>query len=190
MKKMIYTLFMSLLAFTLCACSQDKQSAMYIRPSEFSDETLEILNLFDDEIQFFDISLDESVKSHTISVWVYREGEWIEDGTISGNIDYLTGRIAIKLSETSCALYTIDESGHAKYSYPTLETSFDESTEIGGTRIDREIPIELNKEIPIWVKIATTTSGMKVMDITDDFRNAECNAGIAITLTVSDEVVE
>ena len=190
MKKIVCALFVGLLAFTLCACSQDKQSAMYIKPSEFSDETLEVLDLFDDEIQFFDISLDGSVKSHTISVWVYRDGEWIEDGKTSGNIDYLTGRIAVRLTETSYDLYTIDESGHVKYSYPTLETPFEESTGIGGTRIDREIPIELNKEMPIWIKIGTTKNNMKVMDITDDFRNADCNAGIAITLTVSDEVVE
>lgn len=190
MKKIICTLFVGLLAFALCACSPDNRSAMYIKPSEFSDETLEVLDLFDDEIQFFDISLDERAKSHTISVWVYRDGEWIEDGKTSGNIDYLTGRIAVRLTKTSYDLYTIDESGHVKCSYPALETSFDESTGIGDVRIDREIPIELNKEIPIWVKIGTTTNSLEVMDITEDFRNAQCNAGIAITLTVSDEVVE
>ena len=49
---------------------------MYIKPSELSDETMEVLDLFDDEIQFFDISFDETVKSYAISVWVYRDGEW------------------------------------------------------------------------------------------------------------------
>ena len=71
-----------------------------------------------------------------------------------------------------------------------METQFDESMGIGGTKIDRETPIELNKEIPIWFKIGTITNSMKVMDITDDFRNAECDAGIAITLTASDKIVE
>ena len=41
---------------------------MYIKPSELSDETMEVLDLFDDEIQFFDISFDETVKSYAISV--------------------------------------------------------------------------------------------------------------------------
>ena len=71
-----------------------------------------------------------------------------------------------------------------------METQFDESMGIGGTKIDRETPIELNKEIPIWFKIGTITNSMKAMDITDDFRNAECDAGIAITLTASDKIVE
>ena len=189
MKKIIYALLVGSLIFTFCACSQNKQSAMYIKPSEFSDETMEVLNLFDDEIQFFDIAFDETVKSYAISVWVYRNGEWVEDGMTVGNIDHLIGKIAVRLTETSCDLYTIDASGHVKYSIPTLETPFDESTGIGGTKIDREIPIELNKEIPVWVKIGTTSNSMEVMDITDDFRNAECNAGIAITLTASDKKV-
>ncbi len=191
MKKIICALFAGLLTLTLCACSQEKQSAMYIKPSDFSDETLEVLELFDDEIQFFDLSLDETAKSHTISVWVYRDGEWVEDGKTFGNIDRSAGRIAVRLTETSYDLYTMDdENGHVKYSYPALDTPFEESIGTGGARIDRETPIELNKEIPIWVKIGTTANSMKSMNITDDFRNAECNAGIAVTLTVSDEIAE
>ncbi len=58
---------------------------MYIKPSELSDETMEVLDLFDDEIQFFDISFDETVKSYAISVWGYRDGEWAEDGMTVGN---------------------------------------------------------------------------------------------------------
>ena len=146
--------------------------------------------MFDDEIQFFDISFDETAKSYAVSIWVYRDGEWVEDGTTAGNIDHLTGRIAVRLTETGCDLYTIDENGHVKYSFPTVDTPFDESTGVGGTRIDREVPIMLNKEIPLWVKIGTTANSMRVLDITDDFRNTECNAGVAVTLTVSDVGVD
>lgn len=190
MKKIICALLVGVIAFSLCACSQDEQSAMYIKPTEFSEETLEVLDLFDDEIQFFDISLDESVKSFSISVWVYRDGEWIEEGKTRGNNDFSGKRIAIRLTETGYDLYNIYEDGHEKYSYPALDTPFEESMGIGSSRIDREIPIELNKEIPILVKVGTSSNRMKVLNITEDFREIECNAGIAVTLTVSDEVVE
>ena len=89
MKKIIYALLVGVIIFTLCACSQNKHSTMYIKPSELSDETMEVLGLFDDEIQFFDISLDENVKSFEISVWVYRDGEWFEDGKTHGDNDFL-----------------------------------------------------------------------------------------------------
>jgi len=163
---------------------------MYIKPSNFSAETLEVLELFDDAIQFYDLSLNETAKSYAMSVWVYRDGEWNEDGKTSGKIDFLTGRIAVSLTGTGYTLYTMDESGHVKYSSPALDTPFEESFGIGSVRIDRKTPIELNKEIPIWVKIGTTSNTMRAMDITNDFRNAECNAGVAVTLTVSDEIVE
>ena len=189
MKKKIYAILLGVLILTLCACTQNKPSAMYIKPSVFSEETTEVLNLFDDEIQFFDIAVDETVKSYAISIWVCRNGEWVENGMTVGNLDHLTGRIAVRVTETSCDIYTIDEDGHVKYSFPTADIPFDKSTGIGGTRIGQQTPIELNKEIPIWVKIGTMANSMRVMDITDDFRNAECNAGIAVTLTASDKVV-
>ena len=74
--------------------------------------------------------------------------------------------------------------------YPSLDTPFEESMGIGYSKIDREIPIELNKEIPICVKIGTSSNRMEVLDITEDFRKIECDAGIAVTITVSDEIVE
>ena len=40
------------------------------------------------------------------------------------------------------------------------------------------------------MKIGSKTSSMENYNITEDFRTMECNAGIVITLTVSDELVE
>ena len=68
--------------------------------------------------------------------------------------------------------------------YPSLDTPFEESMGIGYSKIDREIPIELDKEIPICVKIGTSSNRMEVLDITEDFRKIECDAGIAVTITV------
>ena len=108
MKKKIYAILLGALIVTLCGCSQNKPSAMYIKPSVFSEETTEVLNLFDDEIQFFDIAVDETVQSYAISIWVCRNGEWVENGMTVGNMDHLTGRIAVRITETSCDIYTID----------------------------------------------------------------------------------
>lgn len=190
MKKTISVLLAVAMLFSLCACSQNEETKMSIKPTEFSEETLEVLELFDDEIQFFDISLDETGKSFEISIWVYRDGMWFEEGKMQGNGDFLGKRIAIRLSENSYDLYNIYDDGYEKCSYPYLDTSFEESMGIGGTKIDREIPIQLNKETPIWVKIGTYSNRMRFLDITEDFRKVECNAGIAVTITVSDEIVE
>ncbi len=190
MKKLICALLAGLLMLTLCACELDYPYTMYIKPSKLSEETLEVLSLFDDGIQFFDLSVDETVKSFVISVWVYRDGEWNEDGKISGKVDYLSGRIAVGLNQTGYALYTMDESGHTKYSSPSLDTPFEESVATCSVRIDRKTSLTLNKEIPIWFKIGKTSYARGAMDITTDFRTVECNAGIAVTLTVSDEIVE
>ena len=190
MKKILATVMCIVIALGLTACTNNKQKEMSIKPSEFSEETIKVLDLLDDELQFFDISLDETIKSYTMAVWVYRNGEWNEDGKTYGNVDFKSSQIAVNLTTNSYELYMIDDTGHTSYGYPNLETDFENSIGIGGSRIDREIPLELNKETPIWVKLGTDKDSMEVMDITKDFRNSDCNAGVAITLTVSDEVVE
>ena len=163
---------------------------MYIKPSEFTEETREVLDLFDDEVQFFDIVLDETVKSETITVWVYRDGEWEESGKTTGPVDTLERRIAIRLTEDSYELYSIDESGHVKYTSPELNTNFDESMAILGSRVEGETKLVLNEETPILMKIGAEASSMESYNVTEDFRKMDCNAGVVITLTVSDELAE
>lgn len=172
------------------ACAKTEQKEMYIKPSEFTEETREVLELFDDEVQFFDIVLDETVKSETITVWVYRDGIWEENGKTSGPVDALKRRIAIRLTENSYELYSMDESGHVKYTCPELNVSFDNSVAIIGSRVEGETQLVLNEETPIWMKIGSETSSMENYNVTEDFRTMDCNAGVVITLTVSDEIVE
>ena len=104
--------------------------------SEFTEETREVLDLFDDEVQFFDIVLDETVKSETITVWVYRDGAWEESGKTTGPVDTLERRIAIRLTEDSYELYSMDESGHTKYCYDTLGLERPDGSENEGQMLE------------------------------------------------------
>ena len=96
MKKIICALLAGVLALSLCACARDVQAGMSIAPTAFSEETMDVLKLLGDDIQFYDLSLDGSVKSFALSLWVYRDGEWFEDGKMYGGSDTLGRRIAIR----------------------------------------------------------------------------------------------
>lgn len=189
-KKFVVLAMGVMLMFSLSACTKDDNNTpiqMTIKPSSFSKEITDVLKLFDDELQFFDITLNETAKSETITVWIYKNGEWVEGGKTIGAVDQFNKRIAIRLTDNNYDLYSIEDTGHVKYSSPSLDTTFNESMGISRIRIDGETPIELNKEIPILVKIGTDKDYMKTYDISEDFREYECNAGIAITLTISDQ---
>ena len=189
-KKFVVLVMGVMLMFSLSACTKDDNNTpteMTIKPSSFSKETTDVLKLFDDEIQFFDITLNETAKSERITIWIYKDGEWVQAGHTTGAVNQLNRRIAIRLTETNYDLYSIEDTGYNKYSSSNLDTTFSESMGISRIRIDGETPIELNKEIPIVVKFGTDKDYMKVYDISEDFREYECNAGIAITLTVSDQ---
>ena len=189
-RKYVSVLVVMISVLSLSSCAKTEQQGMYIKPSEFTEETREVLGLFDDEVQFFDIVLDENAKSETITVWVYRDGEWEESGKTSGPVEKQERRIAIRLTENSYELYSMDESGHVKYTSPDLNTNFEESVATIASRIEGETKLVLNEETPIWMKVGSETSSMENHNVTEDFRNMDCNAGIVITLTVSDESVE
>ena len=192
-KKFVVLVMGVMLMFSLSACTKDDNNTpteMTIKPSSFSKETTDVLKLFDDELQFFDITLNETAKSERITIWIYKDGEWVQAGHTTGAVNQLNRRIAIRLTETNYDLYSIEDTGYNKYSSSNLDTTFSESMGISRIRIDGETPIELNKEIPIVVKFGTDKDYMKVYDISEDFREYECNAGIAITLTVSDQEAE
>lgn len=171
--------------------SKNVYDDMYIKPSEFSQETIEVLKLFNDEIQFYDVSLNESAKSYDITIWIYRDGEWVDEGKTYGDVKFIGDRIALRLTENSCDIYNITKNeGYSKASYQLVETSFSNSMSKISRRIDNEEVLELNKEVPIWVKIGTDATSFSVSDFEKNFREIECSAGIVITLTVSDKVVE
>lgn len=196
MKKLLSIFLAVTCILCLTGCSRDltdlseKQDEMYIMPSQFSEETLEVLEVLDHEIQFFDISLNETAKSHTVSVWVYRDGQWHEDGKSYGETKFLGDRYAIRLTETSCELISMDENGHTRSTYPVLDTSFDKSMASAGWRLNEKQTVELNKEMPLWVMIGFKDGSFQVSDLKENFREIECEAGIAVTITVSDEVAD
>ncbi len=186
MKKCASILMAMLLTLPLYACSDKK--GMSIEPSQFSEETAEVLEIFDD-IQFFDISFDESAKSQKISVWVYRDGQWQEDGVIEGEIQSPDERIAVQLTDTGFDLYLMDESGHTQYSYPSLETALEDSAAVLNWKIEEPVPVELDQEVAFWVKTGVEEHSMRTEVTPQDFRSTDCNAGIAVTLTVSEQEI-
>ena len=189
--KKIYVIILVILALSVVATTSLYNSKeMTIQPSEFSDETKKILEIFDNESIFFDLLVDETVKSQTITVWAYDNGVWVENGKTYAEIEYLESQIAIQLEGIGYDLYSINDNGNTKYSYPKIKTDFSKSTVIVDHRIEEPTPIVIDKEIPIWVKIGTDKNTFKTSEISEDFRNADCNSGMAVTITFSDKQVE
>ena len=57
------------------------------------------------------------------------------------------------------------------------------------SRLDNPTEIEANREIPLWVRLGTNKNSMTSITL-DDFRESECDTGLAITITFSDKIVE
>lgn len=190
MRKIFSGLVVLTLLFVLTACSTPKQStqdAMIIKPSEFSEETKRVLDLFDEDIMFFDFAVDETVKSSTVDVWVYENGVWVNKGATSGNVDKTDNQIAIQITESGYNIFTLDESGHIKYSAPEMDIDFENTTQQLSNKVTNPTDIIVGEEIPLWVKIGNTQNGIS---IPTDFRSSNCTAGIAFTVTFSNKELQ
>lgn len=159
---------------------------MIIKSSEFSQETLDVLKLFDDEIQFFDIQLDDTAKSFAISIWQYQDEQWSEIGTTSGQAEFLGNRIAIKLDETTYEIYHMDENGHSSIKSPALDLKFEDTIASIQWKVDQEEILKINEEKIIYAKLGTNKNEFSTSIISTDFREIDCDAGIVITLTLFD----
>ena len=166
---------------------EQNQLGMYIKPSTFSDETLEVLKLFEDEIHFFDIKLDDTAKSFAISIWQYQDDQWNEIGSSSGQSEFLGNRIAIRFDDTDYEIYHMDENGHSSIKSPALDLKFEESMAKIWWTVDQEESLEINQEKMLFVKVGTNKNEVRTSVMSSDFREVECDTGIAITLTIFDK---
>lgn len=174
-----------LLALTACAASapSGQQETMYLRQSEFSEETTRVLALLDEEFIFFDFIVDDTVKSAAVECWVYEDGAWVSQGAISAKITAPENQIALQMKDDSYSIFIMDESGHSKYSASEMDFSFENTTQQLSGIADSPTPIVVGEEIPLWVKIGNDKD---VIASTMDFRTADCSAGVAVTVTFYD----
>lgn len=189
MKKLTILAAAALMVTALTACGNGKSpDKMTISPGSFSEETQEVLKIIDDELLFFEYETDETVKSVSVDLWTYEEDEWINAGGTVGDLTAGGYQAAIRITDEACDIFQIDESGHTKSSYKST-VDFDASGLVVQSRLDNREPIVLNKEIILWVKLGTDNSSIS-SGVGQDFREADCNAGMAVTITFSDKIAE
>ena len=190
MKRIALTILSILLCIMVASCGNDSELPTSISPSDFSKETEDALEIFADELQYYDIVYDDTAKSRSIAVSIYSDGEWVEVGKSYGNVDESSERIAIQLAGDSFELYRIEKDGHEKSGYPSLGSGIESATAFGSTRIDEYTELTIGEETPIWVKLGYNGSSTNEITLDGDFREYECDYGIAVTITVYDVSAE
>lgn len=186
MKKYALPLLLILL-LSLTACGNQKDT-MSISVSSFSKETQEVLDLLSDEFVFFDYRTDATVKSVSVELWCFAGGEWASVGKVYGPLNGESNRLGLRLSEYTCDIYQMESTGHTKSSYP-CPVDFSAVQTVSASRLSSPTRIELNREIPLWVKWGTNSNTLKT-EGPENFRDVDCETGLAVTITFSDQAAE
>lgn len=184
-------LLLSLLALTGCR-KKPEPGAMTIAPAVFSQETQDVLRVLDQEIAFYDYTIDETIKSYAVALWLCENGTWTSAGMSYGNVQPGKARIAVRVTDGGVDLFSIEESGYVKSSYPAMAQG-DSGMAWASTRLNNPTAIRDGEEIPLWVRLgkredATGSTSITVYE--SDFRRGDCDAGVAVTITFSSKAVE
>lgn len=174
---------------TACSKQMEQEKSLFIKPSEFSAETQEILKIMEDEIYFFDYSVDETIKSMRIDIWAYENGAWTGTGNTYGNLEHEHGRIAFRMNDATYDIFEFSETGHVKTSYKST-VDFDECVTKIASTLQHSTEIKPGKEIVLSVKLGYNTLQAVSPGATSYFREADCDRGLAVTAIFSTETVE
>lgn len=192
MKAFVSILLALLLALSLAACStgggQAEKEEMALSPTSFSQETQDVLSILDDELSFFDYQVEEPIQSVSFQLWFCQDGTWESAGRVYGDAKAGEHRIAIRVNGSTCDIFTIDETGHTKSSYPNT-VDFSGCAMTSKTRLTTSAPIADGKEIPLFLWLGTDQNALAVT-LDEDFRELGCTAGVAVTATFSSEAAE
>ncbi len=163
------------------------EETMVVKPSEFSEETKQVMSIFNEEILFFDYKVDESIKSYAIKNFIYVDGAWQDYGSTSANIEDGENRMALKFDETGYAIYNVATNGYNGFKAASPYTAFEETTNQLAYEISAPIDVVPGEEIVLWAKIGSNEDGI---GMSSDFREADCTAGMAFTITFYDEFLK
>lgn len=185
-KRIAALLLAALLLCLLPACGAgEAERENYIEPAELSEETREILKAIGDETVFFDYAVDDDlIRSVHIDILVYQGGKWISGGGSSGSVNEMTGnRVGIRIQDGECSLLEIGENGYSR-STMELEERFPDGMMVGSSWLSEKTKIEPGIPVTLYVKLGTMGNELR-MGLLSDFREADCDAGMAIQITFS-----
>lgn len=158
-----------------------------LKPCDLSDETKNVLEMFNDNIVFYDLTLDDEVKSYSLSLWIYKDNQWKEQFQSKDNLDKRNCQIGFSVIGNECYLMIIDGEKKIKMSSELEKFEFDKNLGSYSQQIDKTIDVEIDKEVLLWIKCSHNSLSVR---IPDNFREADCEEGFALTITLSDKTIK
>ena len=155
---------------------------MTITKTRFAQETEDILKLLELDGGFYDFKVDGTVNGFSMNVWVLTNGEWVSSGEINGKIENRQGQVGVQLLRDGCNFFQLNGGGHTKYSVK-YETGLNQCTATSRLSLGSEeiTIIEAGKEQVLFLELGWKDAANH--QVTQDFRNSGCDAGVAATIT-------
>ncbi len=180
-------------AVLLAACGGQKQT-MWVGQSQLGEETSQAIALFAPETHLFSYAVDDSIASIVMTAWHYEDGTWNEvaqsESPVNGSEEQ-EGTLAVQCVGDTCKLFWIQRewdgwsSCEAELDFQ-LKQEMNQCDMLEEYLVGTEEEIVADQEIPLW----TWIGGERASAQSPDFRQSDCDAGIAVTVTFASEKLE
>lgn len=164
---------------------------MVISPVKISSETQELIEMFDDDVLIFDYKLDDTVKSFSFNLWAYDQeiNEWRIAFKIFNNIRFLKSELITGIGEKNSILCTRTNKLRDSAIVDLSEFNLAKLNMFRYKKLSEPIKIKLNEEIVLIEKVNIEKNKL-ISNENKNFKDLDCNAGVAITIVFYDELID
>lgn len=177
----MFKFFLSiLLMFSMTGCMNQKA---VLKPTKFSKETQQVLQLFQDQVAFYSTKVPENARSVEIHLWTLNDGKWNDEMISQGEAK--DDDFAMQILDSSIRLIHYDDEGSVS---STINRKPIDIKDMGTAicRVEEPKEIKIGDHIPLWIQIYTRGDHFSVGE---NFKELDYEAGFAITYVALEEPI-
>lgn len=155
-----------------------------LKVTEFSKETQNAMQIFQNRVRFFDVDAG-GITGYKTKLWICRDGIWsAETSSWNDELELNPEQIAIEapFGDGPLIFHLIDKDGFSTVGINLPKDVFSEENGSVSTMLSNDTEIIPDQEIVLWNKLEMTDGDTWLSNM-QDFRESDTKAGLAYTIT-------
>ena len=174
---------LALLILCLVGCG-GISNADTLKVTEFSKETKNAMQIFQNRVRFFDVNA-RGITGYKTQLWICRDGIWsAETSSWDNELELTPEQIALEapFGDGPLIFHLIDKDGFSTVGINLPQDVFSEENGSVSTMLNNDTEIIPDKEIVLWCQLEMTDGDTWSSDM-QNFRESDAKAGLAYTIT-------
>ena len=181
--KKFSAVLLAFLMLLLAGCGGGSNADM-LKTTQFSKETQNAMQIFQNRVRFFDVEAT-GITGYKTELWICRDGVWsAETSAWNDELESAPEQIVIEspFGDGPLIFHMINKDGFSTVSINLPQDVFSEENGSVSTILSNDTEIIPDKEIVLWSELEMTDGDTWPADM-QNFRESSAKAGLAYTIT-------